>query len=147
MAWLYDWRHIFFLGCIDRSGPSVSTRNAKRCQRKHIQNLSSDMLFEQNMWIFSHWYASLQWSQWRIKSPVSGLFGLLTQLFLRRRSKKTSKLRVTGLCGENGLYMYRAWITWTMFLHPKCTHWYLRQHVPNPSPYLTRPIIIIILQW
>ena len=33
------------------------------------------------------------WVQWRLKSPVSRLF--------RRRPKKTSKLRVTGLCEGN----------------------------------------------
>ena len=37
------------------------------------------------------------WTRWRLKSPASPLFD---QLF-RRRSKKTSKLRVTGLYGGN----------------------------------------------
>ena len=37
------------------------------------------------------------WACWRLKSPGSRLF---TCLF-RRRSRKTSKLRVTGLCAGN----------------------------------------------
>ena len=37
------------------------------------------------------------WSPWRLKSPASRLFA---QFSLRRISKKTSKLRVTGLCAE-----------------------------------------------
>ena len=39
-----------------------------------------------------------QWARCRLKSPASGLF--INCLF-RCRSKKTSKLRVTGLCAEN----------------------------------------------
>ena len=39
-----------------------------------------------------------QWAQWCLKSPASRLF---TQPLFRRRSKKTSKLRVTGLCAGN----------------------------------------------
>ena len=40
-----------------------------------------------------------QLARWRLKSPVSRLF---TQpFFFRRRSKKTSKLHVTGLCEGN----------------------------------------------
>ena len=35
------------------------------------------------------------WARWCLKSPVSRL---LTQPLFRRRSKKSSKLRVTGLC-------------------------------------------------
>ena len=38
------------------------------------------------------------WARWRLKSPTSRLF---TQLFSRRRSQKTSKLRITGLCEGN----------------------------------------------
>ena len=38
------------------------------------------------------------WARWRIKSPASRLF---TQPLFRRRSKKTSNLRVTGLCAGN----------------------------------------------
>ena len=38
------------------------------------------------------------WWRWRFKSPVIRLF--LKRLF-RRRTKKTSKLRVTGLCEGN----------------------------------------------
>ena len=38
------------------------------------------------------------WARWRLKSP--GHVCLLNRLF-RRRSKKTSKLRVTGLCAGN----------------------------------------------
>ena len=38
------------------------------------------------------------WARWRLKSPASPL---LTQLLFRRRSKKTSKLCVTGLCVGN----------------------------------------------
>ena len=38
-----------------------------------------------------------QWTQYRLKSPASLLF---TQLFIQTqtKTKKTSKLRVTGLC-------------------------------------------------
>ena len=39
-----------------------------------------------------------QWQRWRLKSPASWLF---TQLLFGRISKKTSKLRVTGLCLGN----------------------------------------------
>ena len=39
-----------------------------------------------------------QWDRWRLKSPASPLF---TQPFIRRRSKKTPKLSVTGLCTGN----------------------------------------------
>ena len=39
-----------------------------------------------------------QWARWRLKSPAYPLFA---ELFVRRRSKKTSKLRVTGLCAGN----------------------------------------------
>ena len=38
------------------------------------------------------------WARWRLKSPASGLF---IQPFIQARSKKTSKLRVTGLCEGN----------------------------------------------
>ena len=38
-----------------------------------------------------------RWAQWRLKSPASRLF---TQLFIHK-SKKTSKLRVTGICEGN----------------------------------------------
>ena len=38
------------------------------------------------------------WARWRLKSPASPLF---TQPFIRVLSKKTSKLRVTGLCAGN----------------------------------------------
>ena len=38
------------------------------------------------------------WARWRLKSPASRLF--VNHLF-RRRSKKTSKLHVTGLCAGN----------------------------------------------
>ena len=38
------------------------------------------------------------WTRWRLKSPASRWF---TQSLFRRRSKKTSKLRVTGLCEGN----------------------------------------------
>ena len=37
-------------------------------------------------------------ARWRLKSPASRLF---TQPFVRRGSKKTSKLRITGLCEGN----------------------------------------------
>ena len=37
-----------------------------------------------------------QWTRWRLKSPASPLF---TQQYIQRRSKKTSKLRDTSLCG------------------------------------------------
>ena len=37
-----------------------------------------------------------QWARWRLKSPAC----LLDRLF-RRKSKKTSKLRVSGICGGN----------------------------------------------
>ena len=39
-----------------------------------------------------------EWARWRPKSPASRLF---TQPFIERRSKKTSKLRVTGLWAAN----------------------------------------------
>ena len=39
-----------------------------------------------------------KWARWRLKSQASRLF---TQPFIQRRSKKTSKHRVTGLCGGN----------------------------------------------
>ena len=39
-----------------------------------------------------------QWARWRLKSPAHGC--LLNRSF-RRRSKKTSKLRATGLCAGN----------------------------------------------
>ena len=39
------------------------------------------------------------WARWRLKSPASP-FGSLSRLF-GRRSKNTSKLRVTGLCEGN----------------------------------------------
>ena len=38
------------------------------------------------------------WVRWRLKSPASRLF---VKHLLRCRSKKTSKLRVTGLCAGN----------------------------------------------
>ena len=38
------------------------------------------------------------WAPWRLKSPASRLF---TQPFIQGRSKKTSKLRITGLCAWN----------------------------------------------
>ena len=38
------------------------------------------------------------WPRWRLKSPASRLF---TQSFIQGRSKKTSKLCVTGLCAGN----------------------------------------------
>ena len=38
------------------------------------------------------------WARWRLKSPASRLF---SQLLFTRRSKKTSKLRVTALCAGN----------------------------------------------
>ena len=41
---------------------------------------------------------TLQWARRRLKSPASPL--ILNRLF-GRRSKKTSKLRVTGLCAGN----------------------------------------------
>ena len=47
----------------------------------------------------SHITLTSKWLRWRLKSPVSRLF---TQFRLfGRRSKKTSKLRVTGLCVGN----------------------------------------------
>ena len=39
-----------------------------------------------------------QWAWWRLKSSV---LRLVTQRLFRRRSKTTSKLRVTGLCAGN----------------------------------------------
>ena len=39
-----------------------------------------------------------RWARWRLKSPGSRLF---TQPLFRHRSKKTQKLRVTGLCEGN----------------------------------------------
>ena len=39
-----------------------------------------------------------KWGSWRLKLPASWLF---TQLFFRHRSKKTSKVCVTGLCEGN----------------------------------------------
>ena len=39
-----------------------------------------------------------QWARWRLKLPASRL---LTRRLFRRRSKKASKLRVTGLCEGN----------------------------------------------
>ena len=39
-----------------------------------------------------------QWARWRLKSPALPLF---TQPFIRHRSKKTWKLRVTGHCAGN----------------------------------------------
>ena len=42
--------------------------------------------------------ATSQWARWHLKSPASRCF--LNRLF-RRTSKKTSKLRVTGLCARN----------------------------------------------
>ena len=41
-----------------------------------------------------------QWAWWRLRSPASRLFYLPNRLF-ERRSEKTSKLRVTGLCAGN----------------------------------------------
>ena len=40
------------------------------------------------------------WGRWRLKSPAFRLFIQLNRLF-RRRPKKPSKLRVTGLCEGN----------------------------------------------
>ena len=39
-----------------------------------------------------------QWARWHLKSPASRLF---TQPFIQAKLKKTSKLRVTGLCAGN----------------------------------------------
>ena len=45
------------------------------------------------------WYHYNEWARWRLKTPASQLF---TQALIRvRRSKKTSKFRVTGLCAGN----------------------------------------------
>ena len=43
-------------------------------------------------------YSDVIMSAMRLKSPASRLFA---QRFFRRRSKKTSKFRVTGLCEGN----------------------------------------------
>ena len=52
-------------------------------------------------WYF-YWIVNItltsQWARRRLKSPSSPLF---TQLFIQVQIKKTSKLRVTGLCAEN----------------------------------------------
>ena len=56
------------------------------------------------------------WARWHLKSPASRF--LLNSLF-RRRSKKTSKLRVTGLCEGNSLwlvnYTHKRPVTWKLF--------------------------------
>ena len=44
------------------------------------------------------YYSDVIWARWRPWEPASRLF---TQPFRRLRSKKTSKLRVTGLCEGN----------------------------------------------
>ena len=51
-----------------------------------------------DMWLWQGTKVTSQWAQWRLKSPASWL---LTLSFIQRRSKKTSKLRVTGLCAGN----------------------------------------------
>ena len=50
-----------------------------------------------------------QWARWLLKSPASRLF---IQPFIRRRSKKTSKLRVTDLFW--GEFTGDRWIPLTM---------------------------------
>ena len=47
-----------------------------------------------------HWNITVtsQWFRYRLKSPASRLF---TQSFIQTQIKKTSKLRVTGLCAGN----------------------------------------------
>ena len=56
------------------------------------------------------------WARWRLKSPASRL--LVNRLF-RRRSKKTAKLCVTGLCAGNspvtGEFPAQRPVTWKMF--------------------------------
>ena len=55
--------------------------------------------------IFFHTMTS-QWPRWRLKSPAWRLFTRL----LRRRSNKTSKHRVTGLCAGNSPVTGDRWI-------------------------------------
>ena len=52
-----------------------------------------------------------KWARWRLKSPVSRMF---TQPFIRR-SKKTSKLRVTGLCEGTSPVTGEGPVTWKCF--------------------------------
>ena len=50
------------------------------------------------LWLISSITMTSQWARWRLKSPALQLF--LNRLF-GRRLKKTSKLRVIGLCAGN----------------------------------------------
>ena len=43
----------------------------------------------------------LQWARWRLKSPAEADQDCLLNRLFRSRSKKASKLRVTGLCAGN----------------------------------------------
>ena len=69
-----------------------------------------------------------QWARWRLKSPASRLFTLLNCLF-RPRSKKTSKLRVTGLCAGSspGTGEFPA----KMASNAENVSIWWRQHVPS----------------
>ena len=62
-----------------------------KSQRDHFHDEAS-MKFNRHITMTS------QWARWRLKSSAHGC--LLNRLF-RRRSMKTSKLRVTGLCEGN----------------------------------------------
>ena len=52
------------------------------------------LLFELVRSLLLH-YSDVKWARWRRKSPAQPLF---TQPFIQMQIKKTSKLRVTGLC-------------------------------------------------
>ena len=79
-----------------------------------------------------------QWPRWRLKSPASRLF---TQLFIQLcSSKKTSKLRVTGLCvGTSPGQVnspHKGPVTRKMFPFDDVIMWYLLgQFWHTDSPY------------
>ena len=82
--------HVFFCGMNQwrkTGGPCVIHMFLNIGFHWHFNNASPDFIT-----------VTSQWVRWRLKSPASRLF---TQPFVQGRSKKTSKLRVTGLCGGN----------------------------------------------